>query len=310
MQKSLSGWVKLQNHKREEELIHMNRLLSISLLCLLLLLLFSSARPIISQICVNIVWSQLIPTLIEQRPGMADHAQWLQQATKLDPENRRAWRALGFAWSIEDKPTKMATAWQQAGHMDAELLHMGQQAERVYDYELALQRYDQATLVNPQLRDAWYYKGLIHERFQQWQTAADAYSQGIASDESITVQLGELYFWLARHVELKQAVRDPIQALELYEIALAMPFNDPWVQAQTHYRRGDVLRKLGRRRESMDEYRWVIEHRKKSYWAYVNLARLVWELDDDIKQAEALLEEAIAIDDKREAAYKLRIELK
>ena len=287
----------------------MNRLLSISLLCLLLLLPFSSARPIISQFCVNIAWSQLISALVENRPSMADHARWLQQTTKFDPDNRQAWRALGFAWSVEDEPAQMVTVWQRAGNMDVELVHMGQQAERVHDYELALQRYEQATQVNPQLRDAWYYRGLLHERFEQWQMAADAYTQGIAASESLTIELGELYFWQARHIELKQVVRDPHKALALYETALDLPFSDPWIQAQTHYRRGDVLRGLGRGREAMDEYRWVIEHRKNSYWAHVNLARLVWELDGDIAQAKSLLGQAILIDGTREAAHKLFAEL-
>jgi len=196
--------------------------------------------------------------------------------------------------------TIMSRAWTNAAW---HLLYMGQQAERVHQYEQALHWYTLSTQINPELRDAWYHKGLMHERFEEWSAAALAYKQGIASQEQLTIELGELYFWLARYVEQQEG--EPIEALSLYEKALVQPFSDEWTEAQTHYRRAVVLDKLGRSREAMDEYRWVITHRKKSYWSHFNLAKLVWELDGNVAEARSLLEEAILIDDKRDAARKL-----
>ena len=76
------------------------------------------------------------------------------------------------------------------------------------------------------------------------------------------------------------------------------------MQVQTHYARGEVLRKLDRKREAMKEYEWVIAHRPSDYWAHVHLGSLTWELNGDAARTETLFLLAMDIDNGNKWAYR------
>lgn len=229
----------------------------------------------------------------------------LRQSTAYASENCYAWRGLGFALAAQGREGEAIVAWQAAGEMAKEFIEWGTTARKAARYQEALTWYGRAALVEPELRTPWYYIGLTYEQMEEWEQAAEAYREGLQRSVISGIQPSDIYFRLGWISERKLPGQDGQTVLALYDQALYLDiFSNVWTQVQTHYSRGEVLRKLGRKREAMKEYEWVIAHCPSDYWAHVHLGSLTWELDRDAAQAEALFLRAIDIDNGNKWAFK------
>jgi len=229
----------------------------------------------------------------------------LRQSTTYASENRYAWRGLGFALAAQGREDEAITAWQAAGEMAKEFIELGTRARKAKRYQEALDWYEKAALVEPELRAPWYHIGLTYEQMDEWEEAAEAYREGLQRPEMSGIQPSDIYFRLGWILERKLPGQDAQMVLALYDQALKLDtFSSVWMQVQTHYARGEVLQKLGRKREAMKEYGWVIARRPSDYWAHVHLGSLTWELDHDADGAETLFVRAIDIDNRNKWAYR------
>jgi len=232
----------------------------------------------------------------------------LRKSTTYASENYYAWRGLGFALAMQGRESEAIAAWQSAGGMAEEFIEWGTRASKSEKYQEALMWYKRAAKVDPELRDPWYYMGLTYERMEDWERAAEVYREGLQRPAMSRAGLSDLYFRLGRIWEHRSSKSDWQTALALYDQALELDaFNDEWSRVQVHYARGEVLRKLDRKRAAMKEYEWFLAHRSSDhwiYWAHVHLGFLAWELDQDAIRAEAHFLQALAIDGGSKWVYR------
>ncbi|RMF29597.1 MAG: tetratricopeptide repeat protein [Chloroflexi bacterium] len=118
--------------------------------------------------------------------------------------------------------------------------------------------------------------------------------------------MSSLYFhigWLLQTSRAGSPFLDTI--LGLYEAALAADrFVGHWERVGTHYSRGDVLRRMGRLQEAIEEFRWVVKERPEHYWGNVWLGVVLWQADGDVEEAEKYLRQAIALKPEVKWAYR------
>lgn len=232
----------------------------------------------------------------------------LRKSTIYAPENQYAWRGLGFALARQGREDEAVAAWQSVAGMAEEFIKWGEQARVVGRHQEALMWYSRAAKVEPRLRDPWYYKGQTYEQLENWERAVEVYRKGLQRPAMIQVGLSDFYFRLGYIWAHKSSQPDWQTALALYDKALKLEaFSDEWSRIQVHYARGEVLRKLDRKRAAMKEYESFIAHRSSghwAYWAHVRLGSLTWELDRDADRAEYFFLQALDIEDSNKWAYR------
>jgi tetratricopeptide (TPR) repeat protein len=223
----------------------------------------------------------------------------LHRATERRPDDPSAWRALGFLKLLTgDEPSAVA-AWRQADEMLPELLLYAQEAEAAGRTAEAADWYHLLPLVEPTDPVAWLELGMFYERMEEWTAAAAAHERGLenASPNS------DLFFHLAlarRHT----TPPDWPAILDLSERALTTDaFLHAWSLLRTHRLRGEALAALGRLDEARDEFAWVVEQQPDDYWAILNLAQLVWEVDGDSPTAEQLFNDALSLEPNSKWSY-------
>lgn len=262
----------------------------------------------------NVAWVGLVKARAEQKQTASMPVNWFERALRTDLGNRSARRGLGFAHLQKGRPTAAVVIWQQTDGMGRELYHMGRQAERVQRAQpvagneaadRSLEWYNLATQVDPLLRDPWFRVGQLHEQQERWSAAEQAYRSGLESTHGVHIGSSDLLFWLARIVEKHHTPPDLVGAMTFYDQALAEDaFGDPWVQAQTYYRRGEILLGRGQLQEAEQAYETLIALNPKSYWGVIQLAAVVQTLDGDPAYVEELLQQAIQLDAEQFVAYR------
>jgi len=289
---------------------------------ILSLFLFGPTR-LLSRAYSNLGWVSLMQDSVDQKTSDSSAINWFDTALRANPQNRSAQRGLGFARLQQGDDVGAVDAWQLVDNMGQELYHIGRQAERArLQRQLENQKQDKAvgekvtdrsvewynlsTQVDPNLRDAWYQIGRQFEQQQDWPAAEEAYLAGLDATNGLQIQRSDLLFWQARLIELYHTPRDLAGALATYDKAVTQDnFGDPWVRAQTHYRRGEILREQGRVDEASRAYERVVALRPKSYWALTNLAMLAQTEKGNIAAAKSYLSTAIEVNPKLHVAYRL-----
>jgi len=267
--------------------------LPLILICLFIVLV-GPAR-LLSTTFSNIGWTavmktNVMETSVVQSQTASTATNWFEAALRVNPHNRSAQRGLGFTLLQQGDEAAAVKSWQQTSNMGRELYYMGQQAQRVQRAQpsasdeavnRSLKWYNLATQVDPSLRDPWFQLGQLYEQRGEWQAAEYAYRDGL------------------------KVPSDLMGAMALYDQALAEDaYGDPWVHAQTYYRRAEIFRGRGELEEAVEAYKTLIALNPKNYWGLFQLATLLQTLDRDLGYAEDLLWQAIDVDANHFAAYR------
>lgn len=229
----------------------------------------------------------------------------LQSAAERRPENPSTWRALGYLYLLAGDDSAAVAAWQRAGEMLPELLFKAQQAEQAGRNDEARDWYRRLPLVDPQDPAAWLELGMFYERANDWAAAVTAHENGLQHATANS----DLYFHLAQ-AQRRADLPDWEAILHLSEHALATDvFLHEWSRWRSHLLRAEALNILGRPAEARAEFAHVVANQPEDYWATVNLAQLIWQLDGDGEAAEKLYNTALALEPENKWGYLLLAEL-
>lgn len=224
----------------------------------------------------------------------------LERATSSDRGSPSTWRALGYLYLMHGAEEEALTAWRYSGMMQAELLGRGAAAEDAGDSEEALRWFLLAVRLTPIDPEGWLQIGLIHESRGELADAMTFYETGsrVASDN------GDLLYRQGRLISREPAPVDWTTVLEMADSAIAADnFLYDWSEVQSHVLRADSLRQLGRESEALTEYAWVVERRPDEYWASIRYGELKWQVEGDLDNSVAILEQAIELDSANKWAY-------
>ncbi|MCI0395835.1 MAG: tetratricopeptide repeat protein [Chloroflexi bacterium] len=229
----------------------------------------------------------------------------------LAQESESARRGLGFALVTQGRENDALLVWRSSSGMPAELMTWGFQAWKEGEYQEAADWLERAAGAAPSLGDPWYYLGMLYEETGRPEQATEAYSQGRERLQLLAVGRSEFYFRLGQLAKQKGQSSNWLTSRDLFTQAAAFyaqaislnAFSEPSSEAITHFDLADVLNRLGRDREALAEYEWVLAHEPQNYWANVRLGLLVWELDGDSTKAETLLLRALAVEEDKKWAY-------
>ncbi len=223
----------------------------------------------------------------------------LESAAERRPDNSATWRALGYLYLLGgDEPAAVA-AWQQAGAMLPELLHQAQAAEQAGRDAEARAWYRRLPLVAANEPAAWLELGMYYERAGDWAAAMATHQSGIQNAAANS----DLLYHLALGAE-RTTPPDWPAILQYTDRALATDvFIHDWSRLRSHRLRGQALATLGRLAEARDEFAWVVERQPDDYWATLNLAQLLWQVDGDSLEAERLFRAALLLEPDTKWAY-------
>lgn len=228
----------------------------------------------------------------------------LEEAIHRNPESSSLWRSLGYARLALGQTEAAIAAWQHFPAMAGELVASGAQAEAAGQIEEAIRWYQHATSVAPEDVAGWLALGQTYETRGDGTAAALVYNAGLEAQTSRAGANSDLYFRLAR---VRSNMGQPVDyraVLEATDRAIQIDrYIHEWSRTQSHYLRAVALDELGRDREAMAEFVWVVERLPDDYWSLVHLGRLAWELDGDGATAENRLRAAIDVDGDSKWAY-------
>ena len=251
--------------------------------------------------------SRVLATSDDSQPRhdiIKESHQLLNKALDLNADNLSGHRGLGWALSLESDEEQAAVEWLTGGYKAADFAARAEGLHLVvHNYEEALLLYERAISLEPGLGDLWYKTGLIYEKFEQWDKAANAYEQGL-SKPLVEIGKSDIYYQLGKLYLKKFQPSDISTALYAFDEAIASnSYVDVTRMVDTHYLRGEIMLQMGLNDKALLEYEWVVDHDPTYVMAYVRMGSLVWEIEEDASTAEALFEQAIALDDQHQAAY-------
>ncbi len=223
----------------------------------------------------------------------------LETAITIWPDNRHAWRGLGYIQISSDNPETSIGAWKNVDGMEEELTAWGKIEEQTGNISVALAFYDRATLLNPEFVDPWFYKGRIYEKNGDNESAAIQYQTGLQRSVFRSVGQSDLYFRLGKAV-----APNTEDAIDLFDRAIvANDFRQPQAELQARYARGAALRWSGREAEAANDFAWVLARQPDHYWALVHQGALQWQLERDAETAEKLMLQAASANPELTWAY-------
>ncbi|MDQ7029699.1 MAG: tetratricopeptide repeat protein [Ardenticatenia bacterium] len=209
------------------------------------------------------------------------------------------------ALATVDLDIRVIGAWSAGGVTEQEFLVEGKKAFSARRYQEALWWFGRAVEMKPSSAGPWYYVGRAYEGLKKPSLALAAFRRAEQQPDSWRI-VSSLYFhigWLSQTSSAKSLPLD--KALELYDAALAADrFVGHWERIGTHYNRGDVLRRMGRLQEAIEEFRWVVKERPEHYWGNIWLGVVLWQANGDVAGAEEYLRRAIALKPQTKWAYR------
>ena len=168
--------------------------------------------------------------------------------------------------------------------------------------------------------DHYYWQGLFHEALEEWEAAVGLFQsvadespyhpkavvhatylvqdlgridEAIAYLEQIVKRITdnpEFYLYLAG---LYEEIKSYDRALKVVAQGLSLDENSTGIKARLHFRRGVVMDKLGRKAETIDAMRLVIDLEPQNATALNYLGYTYADLGENLDQAEVYIREAL-----------------
>jgi tetratricopeptide (TPR) repeat protein len=213
-------------------------------------------------------------------------------------------RGLGHIYALQGNETHAAEMWAIADasiDMTAELYRWGSVSERRGDRAAALQWYERAIVLKPDLADGWYHVGRLLQNAGDTATAARYYRHSLEAAQFQNVGLSDAALSLGA---ISHAQENWLEAQILFNLAIEKSdfryANRAW---QAYYLRGETRRFLNEPHLALLDYQTGVQLNPNHYWGPLRLAQMIWLVESDMAQAETLLWQAIAIDPARKYAY-------
>lgn len=230
------------------------------------------------------------------------------QAKTLNPQSPSISRWLGFTFTSLGLEIEAIDTWQpNSKQIYDELIFIANRKRNCNQLNESLLWYDRAIQLEPDIGDPWYYKGLVYEKLSLYENSISSFWMGLDQPQLIGIGESNFYFRIGWTLSRNQEGRivELSDILNLYDTALdANAFSDEWTRIQTHFARGEVLSKLDRESEAIEEFEFVLSIDKTHYASRVQLGSLIWSEDQDAELAEQLFREAIEINPESKWAYR------
>lgn len=271
---------------------------------LVIFFLLTQGRLLLANIWGNIGFVALNHALVSDPAGTNPTIETsLTHALDHDPHARQA---LSLYYLQHNRQPEALDLLQPDPNSPAWLIAWGQKAAQDNNHTQALDWYNRATTLAPDLADPHYYAALSHESLGQLDLATTAYNTSLTRTQFDTIGASDIYLQLAQP-ELQP---DPAATITLLEQAIsAHSFIDFETEVYAHYLLAETARDQAQFDRAIDEYQWIVANETQHYWARVQLGRLLWRVSDNPQLAEQLLLEAIDLIEDRKAAHKSLAEL-
>jgi tetratricopeptide (TPR) repeat protein len=169
--------------------------------------------------------------------------------------------------SLEYKTVQPVPSPQKSQLIADDYLKRGEALVNQKRYVEALTAFKKATLMNPQLSEAWYQQGNTLARLKQYTEAVEAYNQ------AIELQPDKYETWYNRGNVLVR-IKDYETALESFDKALEIQPDD----YEAWHNRGTLLRKFHRYQEALAAYDHALLLRPNQYETWQNRGNLLGKL--------------------------------
>ena len=234
---------------------------------------------------------------VRSDPNLAQAEQWLRLATGVDARNQGAWRGMGFTLATQGRESEALAAWTTIGVAALEFVERGNVARVARRYDEALAWYTRATQLQPDVGDAWYYTGLIHQAKSQWDKARDAFEQSLAASALDTVGRSSAYYRLGAILFQWTNPLDIDGALAAFSTAVALNQFDTHIEkSDAHYKIGAIYELQGLDpRQQVVEFQTAVDLNPSHAWAHLRLGYVQYILTRDVALAEREIEQAIEL---------------
>lgn len=228
------------------------------------------------------------------------------RAQNINPLNQSTSRWIGFTLASLGLENDAISVWRVADkEIYEELIFIGNQKRNANRFEDAILWYDRAIHLDPNKGDPWYYKGLAYEKLSRYEESINSLLTGLNQPQLSKIGQSNFYFRLGWILNQKQEEPDWAEILAWYENALdSNSFSDNWTLMQTHFARGEILSRLDRKDEAIQEFEFVVANDPTHYASRVQLGLLLWELNHNTERAEHLFLEAVKINQESKWAYR------
>lgn len=221
--------------------------------------------------------------------------QWLQAAATLNPDNRGAWRGLGFVLTAlgPGRTEEALAAWRNANATANEFIVRGHQARNARQFTAALNWYQRAAALQPELADSWYHQGLTYQDLGEWTTARRALQRAVQAPIFDLVGYSTRYYRLGM-VE-RFHFQPPLMNEALNAFATAIQLNDfssGYEAADSYYQHGNLVEQTNQSL-ALQDYQKALELYPQHYWAHLLLGRLLYKTSRDVSRAEAEMYHAL-----------------
>jgi tetratricopeptide (TPR) repeat protein len=218
----------------------------------------------------------------------------LEMGERLAPNDVMISFRLGNLYASDEEWDSAIVAWKQAGAAPY-LFYHGQDALVQGEVQQAIQYLRLASLIEPEVSDAFYLLGVIHERQGSWQEARENYAQAVGNNLFIwheiadTVMLARAYagFGFAEY----QITRNLEYAIMLLTTSADANPDDGW----TLIRLCDVNRLAGDWMQALIACDRAVQVMPNQHWSFFSRAR-VFMLAQKYEQAKQDLEIVLSID--------------
>jgi tetratricopeptide (TPR) repeat protein len=193
--------------------------------------------------------------------------------------------------------TRAAEEWRRAGVTVEDFIAKAEEERRTKQYDEAEGWLRRAIRLAPDLGDAWYRLGRLHESREGWTQALDAYERAAASGRFEGVGSSSPHYRAGILLYARLEPRRWEEAQAAFEAALAAgDFESVAEEANAHYLYGYVLRRRQARPDQyIAQFQRAIELNPSHAWAHVRLGEARYARDGDAAAAEALMEKGLAL---------------
>ncbi len=112
-----------------------------------------------------------------------------QRWVKVQPNNAKAWRYLGYAYLNTRQYSKAIDAYRQALRIDPKIMgawnNLGLAYNDTRQYSKAIDALRQALRIDPKIMGAWFNLGVAYNNTRQYSKAIDAFRQALRIDPKI-----------------------------------------------------------------------------------------------------------------------------
>ena len=229
--------------------------------------------------------------------GQVQAQQWLQVATAVNHDNQGAWRGLGFALAGQGQEKAAITAWRTAQATTTEFIWRGDIERAAQHFAKALEWYQRAVAIQPELSDGWYYTGLAFQGLGEWTSAQHAYERAIRIGVFDQISRSSLYYRLG--VIYQQYLQPPLLNKALNAYSTAFELNDFMLESEAadcHYKRGAIYETQGLDRMlAQHEYEIAVLLNPKHEWAHLRLGVIRYRIDKNLLSAKQEIERALQL---------------